>query len=99
LEKPKATQTKSRNWNIWKYVLTPDIFEYLEKSTPIWWDWETRLIDAFELLRREKPIHWVKIKWTRYDTWNKIGFLKACISFWLKRDDLKDDLMNFIKWL
>ena len=99
LEKPKASETKSRNGNIWKYVLTPDIFEYLERSTPIWWDWETRLIDAFELLRQEKAIHWVKIKWTRYDTWSKIGFLKACISFWLKRDDLKDELKNFIKWL
>ncbi len=97
LEKPKASETKSRNWNIWKYVLTPDIFEYLEKSTPIWWDWETRLIDAFELLRQEKEIHWVRIKWDRYDTGSKIGFLKACISFGLKREELKDELKKFLE--
>ena len=36
LEKPELAETKSRNWNIWKYILTPDIFSYLEKSTPLW---------------------------------------------------------------
>ncbi len=99
LEKPKASDTKSRNGNIWKYVLTPDIFEYLEKSTPIWGDGETRLIDAFELLRQEKDIHGVRVKWTRYDTGSKIGFLKACISYGLKRDDLGGELREFLKGL
>ncbi len=99
LEKPKASETKSRNANIWKYVMTPDIFEYLERSVPLNWDWETRLIDAFELLRREKPIHWIKIKWTRYDTWSKLGFLKLCINEWLKRDWMKEELIEYIKGL
>lgn len=99
LEKPKPNETKSRNWNIWKFILTPDIFDYLEKATPLWWDWETRLIDSFELYRQEKDIYWVKVKWDRYDTWNKVWFLKACICYWLKRDDLKDEIKKFIKWL
>lgn len=97
LEKPKITDTKSRNWNIWKYVLTPDIFEYLEKSTPIGWDWETRLIDAFELMRQEKPIHWLRCKWTRFDTWSKIWFLKATVSYALKNDEIKDEFKEFLK--
>ncbi len=99
LEKPKKTETFSRHWVIWKYVLTPDIFKYLEKSTPIWWDWETRLADAFELMRKDKDIYWVKIKWDRYDTGSKIGFLKAIFAYALKRDDLKDELKSFIKWM
>lgn len=99
LEKPKASDTKSRNWNIWKYVLTPDIFEYLEKSTPIWWDWETRLIDAFELMRKDKDIHWVRVKWDRYDTWSKIWYLKATINYALKRDELKWELIAYLKSL
>jgi hypothetical protein len=36
--------------------LTPEIFDYLEKSTPINADGETRLADAFELMRKEKDI-------------------------------------------
>lgn len=99
IEKPKKEQTSSRNWAIWKYILTPDIFDYLEKSKSSVWDWEIRLADAFRLMLKDKNIYWAKVKWTRYDTWNKIWYLKACINFALKRDDLKEDLKKFIKWL
>lgn len=99
LEKPKTSATKSRNWNIWKYVLTPDIFDYLERSVPIWWDWETRLIDAFEMMRKEKDIYWVRVKWTRFDTWSKIWYMKAVINFALKRDELKWELKEYLKSL
>ncbi len=74
LEKPKSSETKSRNWVIWKYVLTSEIFKYLEKSESWSWDWEIRLADAFELMRKKRNIYWINIKWTRYDTWSKLGF-------------------------
>lgn len=96
LEKPKKDETSSRHWVIWKYVLTPDIFDYLERSTPINADWETRLADAFELMRKEKNIYWVEIKGERYDTWNKIWFLKANIAYWLKNDEIRDDLKEYL---
>lgn len=99
MEKPKAEMTKSRNGNIWKYVLTPDIFDYLEKSESLHSDWEIRLIDAFEAMRKDKNVYWVRIKWTRHDTWSKIWFLKATISYGLKNDEVKDDLIEFLKWL
>lgn len=97
LEKPKSSETKSRNWVIWKYVLTSEIFKYLEKSESWSWDWEIRLADAFELMRKKRDIYWINIKWTRYDTWSKLGFLKAVVSFALKRDDLKDEFSKFLK--
>jgi UTP--glucose-1-phosphate uridylyltransferase len=96
LEKPKATETKSRAWVIWKYVLTPDIFHYLEKA-PQWKDWELRLADAFELMRQEKDIYWLDVKWIRYDTWSKIWFLKATVWFALKNDELKDEFREFLQ--
>jgi UTP--glucose-1-phosphate uridylyltransferase len=99
LEKPKKDETNSRKWVIWKYVLTPEIFDYLEKSTSWLWDWEIRLADAFELMRKEKDIYWVNIKWTRYDTWSKIWFLKAVVAYALKRDDLKGEFKDFLKGL
>ena len=99
LEKPKVKDTKSRHWVIWKYVLTADIFKYLEKSESGLWDWEIRLADAFELMRKKKDIYWLNIKWTRYDTWSKLWFLKAVVSMALKRDDLKEDFTEFLKWL
>jgi len=69
LEKPEASETKSRTWVIWKYVLTPNIFKYLEKSVSKKWEWEIRLADALELMRKKKDIYWLDIKWKRYDTW------------------------------
>ncbi len=99
LEKPSPSETSSRNAVIWKYILTPEIFDYLEKSTPIWWDWETRLADAFELMRQEKDIYGVTIKWERYDTWDKFGYLKANIAYWLKNDEIKEELKTYLKEL
>jgi UTP--glucose-1-phosphate uridylyltransferase len=55
------------------------------------------LADAFELMRQEKDIYWVNVEWTRYDTWSKIGFLKATIDFGLKNPKLKDELKSYIK--
>lgn len=97
LEKPKPSETDSRHWVIGKYVLTSDIFDYLSRATPSKKDWEIRLADAFELMRKTKDIYWLKVKWDRYDTWDKLWFLKATISLALKRDDLKDDLKKFLK--
>lgn len=96
LEKPKASETDSRLGVIGKYVLSPDIFDYLEKA-PAGKDWEIRLADAFELMRQEKDIYGLEIEWARYDTGDKLGFLKASIDFALKRDDLWDDLREFLK--
>lgn len=98
LEKPNSNDTVSRHWVIWKYVLTYDIFNYLEKLIKKE-TWEIRLADAFELMRKEKDIYWLKIKWTRFDTWSKIWFLKACINWALKRDKIRDELIEYIKSL
>lgn len=99
LEKPKPTETNSRSWVIGKYVLTPDIFDFLEKSKPGKKDWEIRLADAFELMRQQKDIYWVNIEWIRYDTWSKIGLLKAIIAYWLKHEEVSQDLKDYLKSL
>lgn len=97
LEKPKATETNSRAWVIWKYVLTPDIFDFLEQASPSKKDWEIRLANAFELMIQQKDIYWVNIEWTRYDTWSKIWLLKAIISYWLKHDEVWQELKKYLK--
>jgi len=99
LEKPEVSETKSRNWVIWKYVVTPDIFDYLQKASEKKATWEIRLADAFELMRQQKDIYWVNIKWDRFDTGSKVGFLKATIAYWLKNDEVRDELLEYLKWL
>ncbi|EKE27086.1 MAG: hypothetical protein ACD_4C00049G0003 [uncultured bacterium (gcode 4)] len=94
-EKPKSTETESRLWVIWKYVLTPDIFDYLEKQPSE--SWEIRLADAFSLMIKDKDIYGLEMKWTRYDTWDKFWFLKATIDYALDREDLWPQLKEFLK--
>ena len=96
LEKPKSTETSSRLWVIGKYILTPDIFDYL-RLAPQWKDSEIRLADAFVLMMKDRDIYWIEMEWVRYDTWDKLGFLKATIDFALDREDLGKDLLDFIK--
>ena len=99
LEKPKNSETKSRTWVIWKYVLTNDIFTYLEKAEFLIKEWEVWLTYALELMLEEKEIYWLNVVWDRYDTWSKMGFLKATVSYALKRDDLKEEFREFLKGL
>lgn len=97
LEKPNKDETESRIWVIGKYVITPDIFDYLEEVSNTKQTGEIRLADAFELMRQNKDIYWLEIEGDRYDTGSKIGFLEATIAYALKRDELKDELSDFIK--
>lgn len=95
LEKPKSDQTSSRLWVIWKYVLTPDIFDYLEQQPSS--SWEIRLADAFALMLKDKDIYGLEMEWKRYDTWDKFWFLKATIDYALDRPDLGPKLREFLK--
>lgn len=95
LEKPKATETTSRLGVIGKYVLTAEIFDYLEMVKNK--DGEVRLADAFVRMIQDKDIYGLEIEGKRYDTGDKFGFLKATIDFALMRDDLGPQLKEYLE--
>ena len=101
LEKPFKEETSSRNAVIWKYILTADIFDYLEKAkyNKISKDGELRLADALELMRKNKDIYWVKISGKRFDTGNKLGYVQAVIHYALKDKDIAEQLKDYLKTL
>jgi len=99
LEKPKSSETTSRHWVVGKYVLTSDIFKYLEEAESQRATWEIRLADAFELMRQKQDIYGLEIQGKRYDTGSKIWFLEATVNFALKHDEVKDDFIKLIKSL
>ncbi len=96
LEKPKAHETDSRTAVIGKYVLTPDIFNYLENAKSFVWDGEIRLADAFIAMQKERDIYGLEVEWIRYDAGSKVGYLKACIAYAIKDDELKDEILEFM---
>ncbi len=99
LEKPKPEETTSRLGVIGKYIITPEIFDYLEKDgSAASKDGEIRLADAFEWMVQDGgKIYGVEMEWNRYDTGDKFGFLKATIDYALDRDDLGPQVREFLK--
>ena len=99
LEKPKSYETKSRSSSVWKYVLTPDIFDYLETLNCNKKSWEIRIADVIRMISEKKNVYWLKLDWFRFDTWSKIWLLKANIFVSLWREDLRDELKDFLNTL
>lgn len=98
LEKPKPTETTSRLGVIGKYIITPEVFEYLKQGGgSASKDGEIRLADAFaNMLSDGKTLSAVEIQWNRYDTGDKLGFLKATVDYALDRDDIGKDFYTFL---
>lgn len=99
LEKPKPEETTSRLGVIGKYIITPEVFDYLEKDGAMASkDGEIRLADAFERMVQDGgKIYGLEMEWDRYDTGDKFGFLKATIDYALAREDLWDQMREFLK--
>lgn len=95
IEKPKLADAPSKNAIIGRYILTPRIFELLEK-TPLGAGGELQLTDALRSLLNHEKIYGFSFEGIRYDAGDKLGFLKATVEFALKRDDLGEE---FREWL
>ena len=98
LEKPKADETTSRLGVIGKYIITPEVFDYIENSGGATSkDGELRLADAFAAMVQDRDIYGLEMEGVRYDTGDKFGFLKATIDYALDREDLGPALREFMK--
>jgi len=95
VEKPKLADAPSKNAIIGRYILTPRIFELLEK-TPLGANGELQLTDAIRSLLDYEKVYGYCFEGIRYDAGDKLGFLKATVEFALKRDDLGEE---FRQWL
>ena len=99
LEKPKPEETTSRLGVIGKYIITPEVFDYLEQDgAAASKDGEIRLADAFERMVQDGgKIYALEMEWDRYDTGDKFWFLKATIDYALDRADLGPQLAEFLE--
>jgi len=96
VEKPDPAKAPSTLASLGGYILTPDIFEALEK-TKLGKGGELWLVDAIVKLLKKRPIYAKKIEGTYYDTGSKIGYLKANVEMALRRPDLKDEFKKYLK--
>ena len=98
VEKPAPPEAPSDLAIIGRYVLTPDLFPILAETRQ---DprGEIQLTDGLRTLRRRRPLYAVEFEGTRYDTGDKLGFLKATVEFALARSDLADAFRAYLKSL
>ena len=98
IEKPTPEEAPSNLAIAGRYILTADIFKYLEKTAP-GKGGEIQLTDAMRLMVKDKPMYGVVLDGKRCDVGNKQGFVKTNIEFALKRKDMAENLTEYIKKL
>jgi UTP--glucose-1-phosphate uridylyltransferase len=98
VEKPKVENAPSNLAISGRYLLTPDIFRHIEQTVPSK-DGEIQLTEALRALVREQPVYGLRLEGRRCDIGNKEGFIRTNIEFALKREDMAEDLREYIKRL
>ncbi len=96
VEKPAREKAPSRLAIVGRYVLTPDIFDCLERTEP-GVGGEIQLTDAMRMLCRERGMMAVKIRGKRFDAGNWPEFLAANIYFGLQDDKIRYPLIEDLK--
>ena len=98
VEKPKFEEAPSNLAVIGRYILTPAIFDCLAK-TPTGAGGELQLTDGMRMLLKKEKMYAYVYEGRRYDTGDKLGFLKATVEFALKRPDLGEPFREYLKTL
>jgi UTP--glucose-1-phosphate uridylyltransferase len=96
VEKPSAKDAPSRMAIIGRYVLRPEIFSILQKLPP-GKGGEIQLTDGLAQLVRERKVYGCEFLGDRYDIGDKFGFVRATVAYALKRPDLRDKLLEYLK--
>lgn len=96
IEKPSQEEAPSNLAIASRYVFTPEIFDFLEK-TPPGKNNEIQLTDAMREMTKSHPMYGLKFKGKRYDIGNKMGFLKTNIEFGLKDPEIREALKEWLK--
>jgi UTP--glucose-1-phosphate uridylyltransferase len=98
VEKPRAEEAPSDLAIIGRYILTPDIFEALER-TPRDRGGEIQLTNGIRALKDRRPLYGYRFEGVRHDAGNKLGFLKATVELALQREDLGRPFREYLKSL
>ncbi len=96
VEKPDSDQAPSNLAIIGRYILTPDIFGHL-KRTSVDGRGEIQLTSALDSLLSETPVFGFEFEGARHDCGSKLGFLQASVEFALQRPDLRERFREFLK--
>ena len=98
IEKPPADKAPSLLACLGRYIVHPEIFEIIE-TTPPGVGGEVQFTDALNTLAHQREVLAYDFKGKRYDLGDKFEFIQATIEFALRRDDLRDEVKEYLKKL
>jgi UTP--glucose-1-phosphate uridylyltransferase len=97
VEKPKSGEAPSNLAVIGRYVLTPRVMTTLERARP-GTGGEIQLTDAIaEEAKAGRPVWGYRFRGERFDCGSKAGFLQATVAFALQREELRDELADYLQ--
>ena len=96
VEKPSIDTAPSNVAVVGRYIITPKIFDFLEKQE-IGAGGEIQLTDALNKLAKIEKMYAYDFVGHRYDVGNKMGFLQATVEFALKRPELREEFKAYLK--
>jgi UTP--glucose-1-phosphate uridylyltransferase len=79
-----------------RYILTPEIFMLLEQQE-VGAGGEIQLTDAIQQLNQIQRVFAYDFEGTRYDVGEKLGFIQTTIEFALQNEELKKELLGYLK--
>lgn len=96
VEKPSIKDAPSNLAIASRYIFTPEIFGYLEK-TQRGVNNEVQLTDAMRTMVKEHAMYGLKFEGKRYDIGNKLDFIKTNIEFGLRHKEIGKELKEYLK--
>lgn len=97
VEKPKLEDAPSNLACLGRYLLSGNIFKYLELTTP-GQGGEIQLTDAIlKMINDDNKVIAFNFEGKRYDIGNKLGLLKANIEFGLRNEETRDGLIEYLE--
>lgn len=95
VEKPDPAEAPSTLSIIGRYILLPEVFDYLSERK-MGAGGEIQLTDSMARMIGEAPFHGLRFQGTRFDCGDKAGFFEANVAFALARADLHDQIVSVI---
>ncbi|MBN2211010.1 MAG: UTP--glucose-1-phosphate uridylyltransferase GalU [Sedimentisphaerales bacterium] len=96
VEKPAPQEAPSHLAIASRYVLTPEIFDYLSRTTA-GKSGEIQLTDALKMMVRQRAMYGLRLRGRRCDIGNKDGFVRTNVEFALKDPDIADSLKTYLR--
>lgn len=96
VEKPDPDEAPSDLGIVGRYVLTPDVFDVIER-TPPGKNGEIQITDALNTLASRRPMFAYQFEGKRYDTGRPLGFLQASVELALLRPDIGPKFREYLR--